>query len=132
MSVIWEAGRDLDCLIAEKVMGWNVCDTADNDKAGIAPGQTTSAVRIPPYSTVLWSAWEVAEKVGLFKNSRHLFMDAVGVTEGATWTRTGWCWKVAQVLGGDWSPDVIACEDTAPLAICVAALRVMEMESEAK
>jgi hypothetical protein len=58
-----EAGPELDALVAEKVMGWSVCDTADGGKAGIAPRQTCSAVRVPPYSTDISAAWQVVERL---------------------------------------------------------------------
>jgi hypothetical protein len=72
-----QAGPELDAIIAEKVMGWNVCNTADGGKAGVAPGQTFSAVRIPRYSTDIAEAWEVEERIATFWRMTLPYTDAL-------------------------------------------------------
>jgi hypothetical protein len=104
---VMPAGRELDALVAEQAMGWNVCGTADNDKAGIAPGQQCSAVRIPKYSTDIASAWDVLMKV----------QDV-----GSLQNFGGFGWRCEIHATGPGTRDCAGEADTAPLAICRAAL----------
>jgi len=61
-------GRELDALVAEKVMGWKavqVFDLKDTDGTNIANGITPYNIgqRVPHYSTDIASAWEVVEEM---------------------------------------------------------------------
>ncbi len=99
------AGSETDALIAEKVMAL---------KAGVA---------FPPYSTDIAAAWTVAEamirKDGVyfgcphFKH-KHQSLASLGYPEGTE------CWYC--VLNTKLLNKVVLCADTAPLAICRAAL----------
>ena len=99
------AGPELDALIAEKV-------------AGITRNRP-----IPPYSTDIAAAWTVVEamirKDGVyfgcphFKH-KHQNLASLGYPEGTE------CWYC--VLNTKLLNKVVLCADTAPLAICRAAL----------
>lgn len=56
-------GRELDDLVARKVMGWTY--TRVEDGFGHPPGKGFE--RIPLYSTDIAAAWEVAEKTKLLE-----------------------------------------------------------------
>lgn len=60
------AGRELDALVAEKVMGW----TWDENTAWSPTGSRNARVAdgdlwwwLPPYSTDIAAAWEVVERI---------------------------------------------------------------------
>jgi hypothetical protein len=64
-----KAGRELDALIAERVMGWH--NNRDNpNESGMwgimdyrADGSPVLAADFPEYSTDMAAAWEVVEKL---------------------------------------------------------------------
>ncbi len=99
------AGREMDTLIADKVMG------------------VTKPAVIPPYSTDIASAWTVVEvmirKDGVyfgcphFKH-KHQNLASLGYPEGTE------CWYC--VVNTKLLNKVVLCAETAPLAICRAAL----------
>ena len=118
------AGRELDALIAEKVMhlfseelGHNCdhhnygpqmhCEACDRD---------TVNCQIPPYSTSIAAAWEVVEKV-LYP--RGWYLVPMPKTDGKDWG----------VFEGDDLFEV-AIGDSAPHAICLAALKAVEAPKE--
>jgi hypothetical protein len=131
------AGRELDALIAEKVMGWTPtcngerignslggrdepagwckeCDMAD-------PPRGQHARPLPPYSTDIAAAWQVAEK---FKSN---VMDGFTILfdpERKQW-RAGALWWTGYEQAQWWEPES-AMAETAPLAICLAALRIIK------
>lgn len=68
-------GRELDALIAEKVMGWTRLEHSAPDAlvpAGADPSQRINLTFVPRYSTDISSAWEVVEKLGAEGFSLHL------------------------------------------------------------
>lgn len=90
-----EAGRELDALIAEKIMGQ---DYSLNSLEG------SLVLKDPPhYSTNIAAAWEVVEKLGPD-------WDLISMEQG---------W-IASVGSSE-----RARAETAPLAICLAALKAM-------
>src|SRR5437667_10800426 len=100
-----EAGRELDRLIAEKVIG-------------LTPGEP-----IPSYSTDIAAAWTVVEtmvhKDGVYFGAphfkhKHQSLAALGYPEGTE------CWYC--VINTKLLNKVVLCADTAPLAIGRAAL----------
>lgn len=136
------AGRELDAIVAEKVMGWVGREgelwtdgaTGKVTKWGtdncITLNDATTSFYFRP-STDIAAAFEVAEKIGLFKNCRHLHEDGVVVQEGLGFRRTGWEWVVEEVLQPIGENTILARGETAPLAICRAALWVKEeMDSQ--
>lgn len=113
-------GRDLDALIAEKVMGWtpnypggwpHPPKNIPNRKKYIDSHDGTTV--IPAYSTSIEAAWEVVDKLG--GNMFQLHYDTRYGTEGVK----GW----SVILDGS-----VMCQfvDTAPHAICLAALKAVE------
>ncbi len=83
-----EAGRDLDALVAEKVMGETCLFTA------------------PAYSTDIAAAWQVVDKLHALS-----FYLEVG--------SAGWMARFANISATE------ASAATAPLAICLAALKAV-------
>ena len=114
--------RELDALIAERVMGWELDDLPEgvvwegNSETG---GGVTARTAVPRYSTDIAAAWEVVEKI-----------------RGAGFTFS--LWDNANQYAAPWDcrfthrDDVgqkgIAIEGTAPHAICLAALRAKGVE----
>ena len=102
-----EAGRKLDALVAEKVMGW-----ISGNSATVTTTGDVKWFETPAYSTSISAAWEVVEKFEdseVFRND-----DDNGPIE---WhCRLGY-WKTG-ILGHGIAP-------TAPLAICRAALKAV-------
>ncbi|TAL10367.1 MAG: hypothetical protein EPO02_07825 [Nitrospirae bacterium] len=99
------AGPETDALIAEKVT---------------APGAGSP---IPPYSTDIAAAWTVVEamirKDGVYFGAphfkhKHQSLASLGYPEGTE------CWYC--VINSKLLNKVVLCADTAPLAICRAAL----------
>lgn len=124
------AGREMDALVAEKVMGLHV-ERIDGHPMWVGqdlPGSPyllkdgRQAHSLRAYSTDIVAAWEVVKKVGLFRNCFHLHEAAVGIQDGPKWTRTGWEWVVEQVLQPVGQNSVLGRGETAPIAICRAAL----------
>ena len=101
------AGRELDAMIAEKVMGVEV-NWREIRRTEAAGGNYRELVGTPRYSTDIAAAWEVVTR---FANERYyvrLELDADGV----------------------WWAQIGSAEDapakSPPLAICLAALKAME------
>lgn len=135
-----DAGREMDALVAEKVMGitWDTtrcrwCGWPLREKVedGCVPGNCSlrplpdppMADIIAPYSTSISAAWEVAEKM------KELFP---GYTVEVGWyheeeanpaTPGGW---TAMIEGDDRIIYNRPAAPTAPLAICRAALTAVE------
>ena len=131
-----EVGRELDALIAEKVMGWEKCFTPFQKETDAAPkgwiadkdGVWTSRISTPKFSEDIEAAWEIAKKLCLT-----IFpMPSTYADMPEKWIAG----TVAELADFTWSkgvPDSIdfyfgacAIAETAPLAICRAALGAME------
>lgn len=95
--------RELDALVAEKVMG--VQTTQHEGRLILFPG----SMDIPHYSTDIAAAWEVVEKLG---------GESVVLTYGED---TGW-WECSFLIGGIRSTGM---SKSAPEAICAAALEAV-------
>jgi len=105
MTTQVKAGPELDALIAEKVMG----QTRSEGLPGKFEPQIGRWPYLPPYSTNIEAAWEVAEKLRL----------CVVPVEDAT--RKGW----TAFAEGRWAEDGAAnATVSAPLSICLAALEL--------
>lgn len=108
-----EAGRELDVLVAEKVMGLRVTTFSGYDIATscvIVDANDTITDRVPHYSTEIAAAWQVVELFGV-RHSLSLYQ--VGR------------WYCNFLVGGK---RLEACAPTAPHAICLAALRAVGEE----
>lgn len=117
-------GRELDAAIAVAFGGWKRFDQLPdfmkdqaierypNAKTAIyAPGAETDT---KPYSTDIKAAWEIVTRL-----SSSRFFDILYSPERKTWQATF-------VLEHPLNPDNLGIGDTAPLAICLAALKVVE------
>lgn len=95
-------GRELDALVAEKVMDWR--DVIDG--CGIPPTKNHHCF-IPNYSTSMANAWEVVEKLCV-----------------------GNSFRLDNHYNGDWHVifhnKYFSQEKTVPHAVCIAALKAVE------
>lgn len=113
-------GRELDILVAEKVMGISMAPVHRKASYGIAPGAINYAqdhIYHPeqePYSSDIAAAWEVVEKIR--KRNFPLTLNHQGKNwwEAIFWDETDDRWK------GEGS--------SAPHAICLAALKAVGYE----
>lgn len=98
-----KAGRELDALVADKIMGLKVYGQFHENDRGVR-------IHVPRYSTNIEDAWKVVEKM----ENTHRFSLHRTVKEN------GW-----QVIFWDIETDAhrSLVAETAPLAICLAALR---------
>lgn len=117
------AGRELDALVAEKVMQVSVCKCPSEgdlrisafgvDSKGWFKGCERCRKEHPRrYSEDIAAAWEVVEKL---KGGFSLDTD-----HGKP---ASWC--VNWIVVGETPKHVVAHGDTAPLAICLAALKAV-------
>jgi hypothetical protein len=112
-----KAGRELDALVAERVMGWTYKpfyngggEWSHNGKLVAFGGLDGGS--LPKYSSSIADAWQVVEK-----------LKADGNNVWVEWAGKVWVCGATSVF-----PDIEA--DTAPLAICKAALMVVGVEVE--
>ncbi len=120
-----EAGKELDALVAERVMGWTVNRPGDRHwhalGGGLGGRQVGSDCCEDRYdygrafrpSQDIRSAWEVVEKLAGVGDGQSIWIDGLGFT--------GEEWRV--VIGREVGEYVVAEADTAPLAICRAVLK---------
>jgi hypothetical protein len=119
---VTEAGRDLDRLVAEKVMGGfsgvgdiQVYTVGDVQYIG---EEEEIVVGLPRYSTDIAAAWEVLDKLG-----PEWWPEVGRMMYGEEW----YC-EICR--GGptpaDVGPPFRVVAPTAPLAICLAALKAVE------
>ena len=111
------ASRDTDALIAKNVMGWKSITKrrTGDDYTGYNPGGVIDYV--PHYSTGIEAAWEVVEKM----RERYTFCE-LSLASHAD--------KMITFNINHYSADYTGLADTAPLAICRAALKAMEVDTD--
>lgn len=123
MEITMKPGKELDALIAENVMGLPVLDynnygtitvSYENDE-----NRQAVWVDLPKYSTDITAAWEVAEKLAE-KGFYYEIQQA--------WSQENT--KRCRVYLNDGEARYIAIGDTAPHAICLAALKALGVEIE--
>lgn len=112
-------GKELDALIAEEVMGYEVVECDDD----IITIQSMSGwVRVPDYSTDLAAAWQVVEKLDQMMPKTWSFSLHGSGTE--------WCVGIdsndGQFLQNAAGVQIYQQAETAPLAICLAAIKACE------
>jgi hypothetical protein len=133
MTDLPSAGRELDALIAEKVMGWRIdydsahhwmeCGTSVDDLIFTAPGSIFHGEQrisdVPHYSTDIAAAWLIVEKLRL--DGRYLQMnDTMGAYRAQFYTLTDTMTNhPAMMLDGAY----YQFGDTASHAISLASLR---------
>lgn len=128
-----KAGRELDILIAEKVMGWTREPinplSIEPDRRGWLnvngyyfshPDATTyENEKLPKYSTNIAAAWEVVEKIKMEKCM-------ININEDATFSSVQIERFHPLPTGGTWSCIVESSDgESAPHAICLAALKAV-------
>ncbi len=116
-------GRELDALIAEKVMGIPVTFEQGDYWPPARPGANFSTQPIRPYSTDIAAAWEVVEKVGRIWNG---FTFMLEWEEDRSWHparwRAGWVeWSYGEI---EYRAEG-TCEASPAHAICLAALNTI-------
>jgi len=108
------AGRELDALVAEKVMGWGCIgfDKIGNVWAGVSLNRNGQQEVIHYYSENIAAAWQVVEKM---KENPNMFMEFAN--------------NVEYVCGAhNYFPDGngwVILKNLTPLKICRAALKAM-------
>lgn len=125
-----DAGRELDALVAEKVMGWVWWHNTDADLTILVPsdqswpdkwhfasgaGNCTKPADhgAPHYSTDIADAWEVVERL----RERGYYLELRG------WVQVNDFMACFIMPGGK---EYCITDNTAPLALCRAALAVQE------
>ncbi len=113
-----KAGRQLDDLVAEKVMGWAMVTESEFGlcwKVLLPTGgfEFRSDESAPPYSTDMVAAMQLVETLA---DTHGFFLGKHG-TPG----RLPWCCRFGVEPG-------ITEGDTAPLVICIAALRAVGVQ----
>lgn len=116
-----EAGRTLDKIVHEKVMGEALIATALHDHPWLADG-TLLNVTVPHYSTNIGAAWQLVEQLTqpgrepqeLYFKMTHAWGDDYGTWAYFDWKGTS-----------DGHPLYGANAPTVPHAICLAALKAV-------
>lgn len=120
-----KAGRELDALIAEKVMGWKVVPgqykhivppNAQLERSTFCEYVTSSlsvpAMKLPTYSTDIRAAWEIVEKLCPQEDEFQL----------KRFNKKEWDCNFSYFM------ETSCQADTAPHAICLAALKAVGYE----
>lgn len=118
-----EPGRELDRLVAEKVMGW-----VWKEQIGALPGCAKSKwlfnpdgkiQDVPYYSTDIADAWLVVEHLSKDRHWFDIGRTVRGSIEDVRARVTHWQWTACV------DQYIYAHADTAPHAICLSALRAI-------
>lgn len=108
METNMKPGRELDALVAEKVMGWKIVSNryeCSDEQCNCRTGYLNDMHFLPNYSSDIAAAWEVAEKMDDTFTDLHRYK------------KDEWFCQMRKVcMRGD----------SAPHAICLAALKVIE------
>lgn len=125
-----QAGRELDALVAEKVMGLKVRKekvpnghghpAAHYDLVDFWYGKNEDIGHLPHYSTDISAAWKVMEKL------KTLVKSPGYVDVGTNNDKDGWSCELVRRSGEGGQPAIFA--PTAPLAICLTALETVGIE----
>lgn len=123
MSTPTEAGRELDAIVAEKVVGYRwvkggtfLLDSHLSVAVLVeANGTHLDTKNLPRYTSDIAAAWEVVEKL----HEMGLYVAISKDPDRFTWDVRGWNDKTN-------SNRFIGFAETAPLAICLAALKAVE------
>jgi len=105
------AGREMDALVAEKVMDVSGVRLSREVWTGCIDGQRNVILH---YSTDIKDAWEIVKK--LISESFDVTIESVNLATGIDW--------FASISNDDFA--IRASAQTAPLAICRAALAAYE------
>lgn len=134
-----KAGRELDALVAEKVMGWRYVESTQNRIVHFMHPQiidsdsmrgelretkrrsSAAAKNAPAYSTDIAAAWQVVVALLNRTPQRDLHLQHL---DGIGWG-VSCCFNKTE---GGWDGWVYA--NTAPLSICLAALKAVEFKPQ--
>lgn len=105
-------GRELDALVAKHVMNWDFVDGEWHAQNEI--GLTDVMPHVPSYSTDIAAAWEVVEKSELLSGAYLRFESLVSQ------------WQIGYICDGSFEMETWGA--TVPHAICLAALKAVEMK----
>jgi hypothetical protein len=124
-----KAGPELDALVAERVMGWTIYSNDRKYQQGWSEHSEGTPMDIPSYSTDIAAAWEVVERVNfLDKYSRDFLLQRECIdVDPYRWVWFAWFRKD----GVDENVDTSARCETAPHAICLAALKAVTQSDPA-
>lgn len=122
------AGRELDALVAIKVMGRSVVWPKSQTGAPVFADAIVEPQYVPRYSTDIAAAWEVVDAVGKFRGGpNNLYKPVVRVEwyehDGIATVVIGRCKGLEDIVGGAevWGKGL----ETVALAICRAALKAV-------
>lgn len=122
----YEAGRELDALIAEKVMGWTQITTLTGEAGELvgAPPEFPKQRNwlVARYSQDIGAAWEVVEKLQDAHDIELYRLNNIEAIEGPT----VWSCRIGDLVSGAFVARYAA--PTAPLAICLASLKALDRE----
>ena len=125
-----KAGRELDALIAEKVMGliaYKVQLVAPPPRVRTIDELQRVGSPLPHYSTDIAAAWEVVQKLGRWRGFDFmLVMPDPEQTFHLHTYEAGWY----EATNDGPERRVVGDADTAPLAICLAALKAVSQEGQ--
>lgn len=134
-----EAGRELDALVAEQVMGWQWFDSSDRAVRYFRPpdifrygaiaegGLTEYTDQLPRYSTDIGAAWEVIEALARGKRNMAVTVSNLGTPHATVLEGVGgvkerrWDAWIDSIDIPDPRPHSVRCA----LAICLAALEAI-------
>lgn len=120
-----EAGRELDAVVAEKVMGWKKTPVDNYPWQMLPPDATELKVKsCPRYSTDIAAAWQVVERFR--RGSEQTGVAAcvgIEICDGCEPDTTVWIYSPMIA-------HVEVTEQNAPLAICLAALKAIGVDDE--
>lgn len=117
--------RELDAQVAEKVMGWRKDGAMWVTAEGRTPDGWDYASRevLPNFTESISWAWQVVEKMWprMPKTSWGIYRFQLNRRDSGEWV----C-EFAPDAEGDWRSHAVGKADTAPKAICLAALAAVE------
>lgn len=122
-------GRELDALVAEKVMGCSVrnghccCEpNRPHGRSDYRAEQQRVYCPLKPYSTSIEAAWEVVEKIKNIRGTDGTFKIQYWHPGSVVYA------DHEDLLGCDFDHTIYSWGQTAPHAICLAALKAVGVE----
>jgi hypothetical protein len=114
-------GKELDALVAEKVMGLvlGFMSEEDIEPSVVVDQATMSFDVIPHYSTDIAAAWEVLDSLAVVE---------ADVTISNIPPEVGFTGYVCRILAQDFKETIATSEVSAPHAISLAALKAVGVE----
>ena len=122
------AGRELDVLVAEKVMGADpkTIHTYRSKASFWIDGAWVDVPPVPHYSTDIAAAWEVVEKMNERGYSVIIGTNQCDKGQNGVKFFDGWRGLGHSILDGEGHPNPYAVDATVPLTICLAALAALK------